>query len=284
MYLFETFPSGGNHTPAPSGEALDQTADRADGDSAPAIAAECLCKRYGSHWAVDEVSFIVPSGWTVGLLGSNGAGKTTTIAMIMGLVVPTVGRAVVLGCDMARERHKVLGRMNFGSPYVSLPGRLTVRENLTVFGRLYGVRGLKARIDELVEDFELGAILDCPTGKLSAGQKTRVSMAKALINEPEVLLIDEPTASLDPERAHWVRSRLQAYRRQRRATILMSSHNMPEVEQLCDFVVVMSFGRVVAMGSPRELVERHGCGNLDEVFIALAHRGRNEGGTSERNG
>jgi ABC-2 type transport system ATP-binding protein len=241
-----------------------------EADVAPAIAVEDLCKAFGSHWAVDEVSFIVPKGWTVGLLGGNGAGKTTTIAMIMGLLLPTAGRAVVLGHDMARERHKVLSRMNFESPYVSLPARLTVRENLTVFGRLYGVCNLKARIEQLTEELDLGDVLDRATGLLSAGQKTRVSVAKALINEPEVLLLDEPTASLDPDRAEWVRSRLQTYQQRRGATILLSSHNMSEVEQLCDFVVIMRAGRVLDMGSPWEIVERYECADLDEAFIYLA--------------
>ena len=239
-------------------------------DEAPAIVVEDLCKKYRSHWAVDDVNFNVPKGWTVGLLGGNGAGKTTTIAMIMGLVVPSFGRAMVLGHDMATERHKVLSRMNFESPYVALPGRLTVRQNLTVFGRLYGVANLKARIEELIEDFELGDVLDRVTGRLSAGQKTRVAVAKALINDPDVLLLDEPTASLDPDRAEWVCSRLRAYQKRRGATILLSSHNMTEVEQLCDFVVIMSHGRVVAMGRPGELAERFKCRDLDEVFIYLA--------------
>ncbi|MCC8965214.1 ABC transporter ATP-binding protein [Bradyrhizobium sp. Pear76] len=244
--------------------------DRLDVDDAPAIAVESLCKQYRTHWAVDEVNFIVPKGWTVGLLGGNGAGKTTTISMIMGLVVPSFGRAMVLGHDMATERHKVLSRMNFESPYVALPGRLTVRQNLTVFGRLYGVANLKTRIEELIEDFELGDVLDRVTGRLSAGQKTRVAVAKALINDPDVLLLDEPTASLDPDRAEWVRSRLRGYQKRRGATILLSSHNMTEVEQLCDFVVIMSHGRVVAMGRPQELAERFKCRDLDEVFIYLA--------------
>ncbi|PDT75069.1 ABC transporter ATP-binding protein [Bradyrhizobium sp. C9] len=239
-------------------------------DEAPAIVVEDLCKKYRTHWAVDDVNFNVPKGWTVGLLGGNGAGKTTTIAMIMGLVVPSFGRAMVLGHDMATERHKVLSRMNFESPYVALPGRLTVRQNLTVFGRLYGVANLKARIEELIEDFGLGDVLDRVTGRLSAGQKTRVAVAKALINDPDVLLLDEPTASLDPDRAEWVRGRLRAYQKRRGATILLSSHNMTEVEQLCDFVVIMSQGRIVAMGRPGELAERFKCRDLDEVFIYLA--------------
>ncbi|MFN5122363.1 MAG: ABC transporter ATP-binding protein [Bradyrhizobium sp.] len=254
-----------NATPAQG-----SSSNLANPEEAPAIAVEDLCKQYRTHWAVDDVNFIVPKGWTVGLLGGNGAGKTTTIAMIMGLVIPSFGRAMVLGHDMATERHKVLGRMTFESPYVALPGRLTVRQNLTVFGRLYGVANLKARIEELVEDFELGDVLDRVTGRLSAGQKTRVAVAKALINDPEVLLLDEPTASLDPDRAEWVRSRLRAYQKRRGATILLSSHNMAEVEQLCDFVVIMSQGRVVAMGRPQELAERFKCRDLDEVFIYLA--------------
>lgn len=243
---------------------------RLDIADAPVIAVENLCKQYRTHWAVDDVNFIVPKGWTVGLLGGNGAGKTTTIAMIMGLVIPSLGRAMVLGHDMATERHKVLSRMNFESPYVALPGRLTVRQNLSVFGRLYGVADLKARIEQLIEDFELGDVLDRVTGQLSAGQKTRVAVAKALINDPDVLLLDEPTASLDPDRAEWVRSRLRAYQKRRGATILLSSHNMTEVEQLCDFVVIMSHGRIVAMGRPQELAERFKCRDLDEVFIYLA--------------
>jgi ABC-2 type transport system ATP-binding protein len=258
-------------TPLSAG-ALDDLTDPSrsvDADTS-AIVVEDLCKKYGTHWAVDEVNFIVPRGWTVGVLGGNGAGKTTMISMIMGLVLPTFGRAMVLGHDMATERHKVLRRMNFESPYVALPARLTVRENLTVFGRLYGVAGVKARIEQLTEDFDLGDILDRPTGRLSAGQKTRASMAKALINDPDVLLLDEPTASLDPDRAEWVRSRLRAYQQRCGATILLSSHNMPEVEELCDFVVIMSRGRVVAMGTPTELVERFECGDLNEVFIFLA--------------
>jgi len=268
MSNIEKFPSDRKAKPMPASLPVTDTPTEVEAE--PAIAVEDLCKKYGSHWAVDEVNFIVPKGWTVGLLGGNGAGKTTTIAMIMGLVIPTVGSAKVLGCDMAQERHKVLSRMNFESPYVALPARLTVRENLMVFGRLYGVSNVKARIEELTEDFELGDILDRATGRLSAGQKTRVSVAKALINDPEVLLLDEPTASLDPDRAEWVRSRLRAFQQRRGATILLSSHNMPEVEALCDFVVIMSKGRVVAMGRPKELVERFKCEDLDEVFIYLA--------------
>jgi ABC-2 type transport system ATP-binding protein len=271
MNSFATF-FAGNGARYQSAQTLSAPAQSAAATEAatPAIAVDTLCKKYGTHWAVDEVNFMVPKGWTVGLLGGNGAGKTTTIAMIMGLVVPTVGRAMVLGHDMATERHKVLKRMNFESPYVALPARLTVRENLNVFGRLYGVANVKRKIEELTEEFELGDILDRLTGRLSAGQKTRVAVAKALINDPDVLVLDEPTASLDPDRADWVRSRLRAYQQRKGATILMSSHNMLEVEELCDFVVIMSRGRVAALGTCRELAEKFECKNLDEVFIKLA--------------
>ncbi|SDR13354.1 ABC-2 type transport system ATP-binding protein [Rhizobiales bacterium GAS191] len=236
----------------------------------PAILVENLGKQYGSQWAVDDVSFSVPRGATVGLLGGNGAGKTTTIAMIMGLVIPTIGRASVLGHDMARSRFKVLKRMNFESPYVAMPAKLSVRENLTVFGRLYGVPQLKSRITELVEEFDLGDVLDQATGQLSAGQKTRVSVAKALLNDPEVLLLDEPTASLDPDRAEWVRACLRKYQRRRNAAILLSSHNMHEVEELCDYVVIMSYGRIAEIGAPQELIRRYECDSLDEVFFVIA--------------
>jgi ABC-2 type transport system ATP-binding protein len=238
--------------------------------SVPAITVERLVKIYQRGRAVDGISFVLPVGSVTGLLGGNGAGKTTTIAMIMGLVIPTFGSASVLGHDMARSRHKVLGRMNFESPYVAMPARLTVRENLTVFGRLYGVCGLKARISQLVEEFDLGDVLDRATGQLSAGQKTRAALAKALLNDPEVLLLDEPTASLDPDRAEWVRGRLRAYQRRCHATILLSSHNMGEVEELCDFVVIMSYGSVVEIGTPEELIRRYECEGLGEVFAVIA--------------
>jgi ABC-2 type transport system ATP-binding protein len=249
---------------------VDCGAARVEWDLEPAIVVENLTKTFGSHHAVDDVSFTLPKGATIALLGGNGAGKTTTIAMIMGLTIPTSGRVTVLGQDMASARHKVLRRMNFQSPYVAMPARLTVRENLNVFGRLYGVRDLKNRIGELAEEFGLGEVLDRETGRLSAGQKTRVSIAKALLNEPEVLLLDEPTASLDPDRAAWVRNLIRAYQRRRRAAILMSSHNMREVEEMCDYVAIMRFGRVVAIGTPEELVWDYACDTLEEVFVRVA--------------
>ena len=183
-----------------------------DAQNTAAIAVDRLVKRYKAATAVDDISFRLPAGSITGLLGGNGAGKTTTIAMIMGLVTPTAGSVSVLGADMPRERYRVLHRMNFESPYVDMPMRLTVRQNLSVFAQLYGVADPAARIAELAADLDLDEFLDRPNGKLSAGQKTRVSLAKSLLNKPEVLLLDEPTASLDPDTADWVRGRLERYR------------------------------------------------------------------------
>ena len=238
-----------------------------------AIAVLDLAKNYKGVRAVDGITFEVPRGSITGLLGGNGAGKTTTIAMIMGLILPTGGSATVLGADMARERHWVLHRINFESPYVEVPKRLTVRQNLRVFGALYNVRGVKDRIDELAEELDLKAFLDRQAGQLSAGQKTRVALAKALINTPDVLLLDEPTASLDPDTADWVRSHLERYRSERRATILLASHNMPEVERLCDDVIMMKEGRIVDRGAPAELIARYGRQTMEDVFLDVA-RGR----------
>jgi len=235
-----------------------------------AIETRQLCKRFGATTAVDAVSFAVAVGSVTALLGGNGAGKTTTIGMIMGLIAPTSGTVSVLGVDMARDRYRVLGRMNFESPYVDMPHRLTVRQNLRVFGLLYGVKDLNRRIAELAESLALQPFLDRPAGSLSAGQKTRVALAKALINAPEVLLLDEPTVSLDPDTADWVRSRLESFRRERGATIVLASHNMSEVERLCDRVVMLKQGRVVDDGSPDELIARYGRRNLEEVFLDVA--------------
>ena len=217
----------------------------------------------------------VPRGATVGLLGGNGAGKTTTIGMIMGLVAADGGTIRVLGEPMPEARTRLLHRMNFESPYVDMPHRLTVRQNLRVFAGLYGMDRPAERIDRLAADFELTALLDRPAGRLSAGQKTRVALAKALINDPDVLLLDEPTASLDPDTADWVRSRLEVWRRTRGASILLASHNMPEVERLCDSVVIMRQGRIVDRGEPQALIRRYGRSDLEEVFLDVA-RGRGE--------
>ena len=241
--------------------------------SAPAIEAETLTKVYDGTLAVDGLSFRVEAGSVVGLLGGNGAGKTTTLSMIMGLTTPTRGAVRVFGAEMAHERQKVLHRINFESPYADLPHRLTVRQNLSVFGKLYGVAGLKQRIDELAAALDLRDFLDRRTGQLSAGQKTRVALAKALINEPDLLLLDEPTASLDPDTADWVRGHLEAFRRRRGAAILLASHNMGEVERLCDRVIMMRAGRIVHDEPPDALIARYGRETLEEVFLDVA-RGR----------
>ena len=244
--------------------------------NAPSINVRHLRKVYGEVVAVDDLTFAVPPGAVLGLLGGNGAGKTTTIAMLLGLLEPTAGEIEVLGVDMRRRRYAALPRMNFSSPYVDLPHRLTVRQNLAFYGRLYGVKDLKGRIAEIADHMQVAPFLDRPTGKLSAGQKTRVALAKGLINRPEVLLLDEPTASLDPDTADWVRSYLKEYQKRSGATILLASHNMGEVERLCDDVVLLQAGRVFERGSPRELIERFGREDMEEVFLDMA-RGRGRG-------
>ena len=241
--------------------------------SGAAIAVDRLVKLYKTTRAVDDVSFAIARGSITGLLGGNGAGKTTTIAMIMGLVLPTSGRVSVLGHAMPAQSAEVLGRMNFESPYVDMPMRLTVRQNLTVFGRLYAVPDLRGRIAQLAEDLDLNDFLDRASGKLSAGQKTRVALAKALINEPELLLLDEPTASLDPDTADWIRRHLETYRRTHNATILLASHNMLEVERLCDRVIIMKTGRIEDDDSPANILVRYNRTTLEEVFLDVA-RGR----------
>jgi ABC-2 type transport system ATP-binding protein len=241
-------------------------------DVAAVIKVEGLTKRFGTVTAVDGVGFSVRRGSTTALLGGNGAGKTTTLSILLGLLLPTSGSVTVLGADMIRERYRVLGRMNFSSPYVDLPRRLSVVENLTVYGHLYGLADVRARIAELAGDLEIGPFLKRPTGDLSAGQLTRVALAKALLNQPELLLLDEPTASLDPDTGDWVRGYLEAYRRRTGATIFLASHNMAEVERLCDDVLIMRAGTIVDRGGPRELLSRYGRQTLEEVFLDIARK------------
>ncbi|HMN87421.1 MAG TPA: ABC transporter ATP-binding protein [Bauldia sp.] len=243
----------------------------------PAIAVDGLAKTYRGVEAVKGISFSIARGSIAGILGGNGAGKTTTIGMILGLILPSGGTIRVLGHDMATDRHRVLHRMNFESPYVALPSRLTVRQNLRVFAMLYGVPDVARRIDELAGELDLGDFLDREAGKLSAGQKTRVALAKALINDPDVLLLDEPTASLDPDTGDWIRTRLETWRRRRNATILLASHNMPEVERLCDDVIMMKAGRIVDRAAPAALISRYGRTTLEDVFLDVA-RGRGVAG------
>jgi ABC-2 type transport system ATP-binding protein len=239
-----------------------------------AIDVERLTKRYGEVLAVDDISFSVPPGRTLGLLGGNGAGKTTTIAMMLGLLIPSEGSIRILGYDIATNRFAALARMNFSSPYIALPSRLSVAENLRVYGLLYGVRRLQARIDALAQQLDLTELLNRPAGQLSAGQKTRVTMAKALINRPDVLLLDEPTASLDPDTGDMVRSSLERYRAETGCTILLASHNMAEVERLCDDVVMLKQGKIVDRGAPAELLGRYGREDLEQVFLDIARNRR----------
>src|SRR6516164_4835855 len=215
----------------------------------PAVRVEDLVKHYPTAVAVDGISFAVRRGVTAALLGGNGAGKTTTLSILLGRVLP---------------------RMNFSSPFVDLPHRLTVRQNLLIYARLYGLPRRRERIEGLAVDLQIGEFLERPAGKLSAGQKTRVALAKALLNEPELLLLDEPTASLDPDTGDWVRGYLESYRKRTGATILMASHNMAEVERLCSEVMMMKAGRIVDRGSPQALIDRYGRTNLEEVFLHIA--------------
>jgi ABC-2 type transport system ATP-binding protein len=236
----------------------------------PVIDVSNLCRRFGDVTAVNSISFSVDRGSVTGLLGANGAGKTTTIAMLLGLLLPTSGAISILGVDMLRHRYRALGRMNFSSPYFDLPQRLTVRQNLDVYARLYGVSDRRNRLATLASELELEVFMDRPFRGLSAGQKTRVLMAKAMINQPEVLLLDEPTASLDPESADRIRGYLERYRDRTGAAILLASHNMPEVERMCDQVLIMQHGRIVDRGLPAELIGKYGRATMEEVFLDIA--------------
>jgi ABC-2 type transport system ATP-binding protein len=237
-----------------------------------AIVVTGLTKRYTRTLAVDDISFTVKQGSVIGLLGGNGAGKTTTISMLLGLLVPTAGTIRVLGYDMAKQRFAALARMNFSSPYIALPQRLSVAENLRVYGHLYDVPRLERRIGELARQFNLTGLLNRLAGELSAGQKTRVALAKALINKPDLLLLDEPTASLDPDTGDFVRTALEVYRKETGASILLASHNMAEVERLCDSVLMMKQGQIVDRGTPGELLARYGRDDMEQVFLDIARR------------
>lgn len=233
-----------------------------------------LTKRFDGVLAVDALDFTVAAGRTVALLGANGAGKTTTLAMMLGLLLPTSGSVRVLGADMAKERHKVMARINFSSPYVDLPRRLTVEQNLRFFAQLYGVPKARERIRALADELGMGAFMKQRMGRLSAGQKTRAALAKSLVNSPDLLFLDEPTASLDPDTGDWVRSYLEAYRRESGCAIVLASHNMSEVERLCDDVLMMRRGRIVDRGTPQALIGRYGRRTLEEVFLDIARERR----------
>ena len=235
-----------------------------------AIQVSNLTKSYNNFLAVNCISFHVKNGEIVALLGGNGAGKTTTLSILLGLLLPSNGEITVLGENILTKRHLVLPRINFSSPYVGMPARLTVRENLTVYAHLYGLSNVKDRVANISEELKIIDDLNTPLGDLSAGEKTRVSLAKALINNPELLMLDEPTASLDPDSADWTRGYLEDYQSKSGATILLASHNMAEVERLCHKVLMMKNGKIVDSGAPKYLIENYGRKNLEEVFLEIA--------------
>ena len=235
-----------------------------------AVEVSSLAKYFGQVTAVENVNFKVDSGSITALLGGNGAGKTTTISILMGLLTPSKGEVYILEKNMIKDRYSILPNINFSSPYVDLPHRLTVEENLKVYAELYSIGSPNERIQELANRFDIEPLLGQKTGQLSAGQKTRVALAKALINHPQLLFLDEPTASLDPDTADWVRRYLQEYVAEKKATILLASHHMGEVERLCDTVLMMRDGGIVDTGSPKELLQKYGRQNMEEVFLDIA--------------
>ena len=228
-----------------------------------------LSKSYNSKDAVKQISFKVERNEIVGILGPNGCGKTTTIGMILGLLKPTGGNVLINGSDIEKQRVNILEKLNFISPYIELPKKLTVKQNLKIYGRLYDVKNLNERIDYLSDKLRLNEIINKITGELSSGQKNRVSLAKSIINNPLVLLLDEPTASLDPETGDFIRSFLEEYQKENGTSILLASHNMAEVERLCSNVLMMNNGSIIDKGEPKELVKRHGRKNMEEVFLKL---------------
>ena len=235
-----------------------------------------LTKNYNNTKAVNNISFDMEKNKTIGLLGPNGCGKTTSIGMLLGLIKPTSGEIIIDNENLENlKRNDILARINFASPYIELPKKLTVRQNLEVYGRLYGVKNLKKRVDEISEDLNIKNFYDRKTGELSSGQKNRVSLAKSLINKPEILFLDEPTASLDPDIGDFVRTYIQKYKDENQVTILLASHNMAEVERLCDSIIMMKNGRIIDRGTCDQIIKKHGRNNLEETFLKLA-RGKNE--------
>ena len=230
-----------------------------------------LTKIYNKYSAVNEINFNIERNQTVGLLGPNGCGKTTTIGMILGLVSPTRGEILIENKNInSYKRDEILKRFNFASPYVELPKKLTVKQNLEIYGRLYGIDNLNGRVNEISVDLDIKNFFSRRTGELSSGQKNRVSLAKSLINKPEILLLDEPTASLDPDIGDFIRSYIQDYKLKNKVTILLASHNMDEVERLCNSVIMMKTGRIIDSGTCNELIQKHGRNNLEETFLKLA--------------
>ena len=234
-----------------------------------AVIVENLSKNYFKKEAVKEISFTINENEILGLLGPNGCGKTTTIAMMLGLLKPSNGRVVIHGLDIEKNRISLLHKMNFISPYIELPKKLSVKENLIVYGKLYGVKFISERIRYLSEKLRLEEFINKKTGELSSGQKNRVSLAKALINEPSILFLDEPTASLDPETGDFVRSFIEKISKEKKMSILLASHNMDEVKRLCKNVLMMNNGVIIDKGTPNDLIKKHGKRNLEEVFLKL---------------
>ena len=232
-------------------------------------------KNYGKNEAVKGISFNIKEDEILGLLGPNGSGKTTTIGMLLGLLKPTSGEILINGQKLEGNRIEILEQINFISPYIELPKKLTVKQNLTVYGKLYKINNINEKIEFLSEKLRLGGLLNSITGELSSGQKNRVSLAKALINEPKVLLLDEPTASLDPEVGDFVRSFLENYKKEKKISILLASHNMNEVTRLCKSILMMKDVIIIDKGNPEELINKHGRKNLEEVFLKLS-RSKNE--------
>tara|TARA_B100000242_G_scaffold179159_1_gene128520 strand:- start:245 stop:976 length:732 start_codon:yes stop_codon:yes gene_type:complete len=230
-----------------------------------------LTKIYNNYQAVNNISFEIEKNKTIGLLGPNGCGKTTTIGMMLGLVSPSAGEILIENKEIKYfKRDEILKRFNFASPYVELPKKLTVKQNLEIYGRLYGIKNLKERINDISRDLDIKSFFERKTGELSSGQKNRVSLAKSLINKPEILLLDEPTASLDPDIGDFIRSYIQEYKLKNKVTILLASHNMSEVERLCDSVIMMRKGKIIDKGTCKQLIDNHGRNNLEETFLKLA--------------
>ena len=230
-----------------------------------------LSKKFNNTLAVNNLNFVIEKNKTVGLLGPNGCGKTTTIGMMLGLIKPTMGQVFIDGKDINKiDKYTILGEINFASPYIELPKKLTVKENLEIYARLYGVKNFKDRISQISKDLELNRFLNKKTGELSSGQKNRVSLAKSLINNPKILFLDEPTASLDPDIGDFVRAYIENYKSKRDITILLASHNMNEVERLCDSIIMMRSGKIVGSGKSEELVKKHGKANLEDTFLKIA--------------
>ena len=230
-----------------------------------------LTKIYNNFLAVNKINFQIEKNKTIGLLGPNGCGKTTTIGMMLGLVTPSEGEILIENKNIKSfKRDDILKRFNFASPYVELPKKLTVKQNLEIYGRLYGIKNLDERITEISSDLDIKNFYDRKTGELSSGQKNRVSLAKSLINKPEILLLDEPTASLDPDIGDFIRSYIQEYKKSNKVTILLASHNMSEVERLCDSVIMMRKGKIIDSGTCQDLIQKHGRNNLEETFLKLA--------------